>query len=66
MNRVFGLGALDTAGRGTGKVEPAHQIRLLSDSGKKTETELTAKACSSSPYSRAAEYQTVTLAGDRR
>ena len=45
------------------KVEPAHQIRpylILA----KTETELTAKACSSSPYSGLREYQTVTLAKD--
>ena len=45
------------------KVEPAHQIRpylILA----KTETGLTAKACSSSPYSGLREYQTVTLAKD--
>ena len=38
------------------KVEPAHQIRpylILA----KTETELTGKACSSSPYSGLREYQ---------
>ena len=45
------------------KVEPAHQIRpylILA----KTETELTVKACSSSPYSGLREYQMVTLAKD--